>query len=69
MHIEIDAALKAGIPVVPVYVDGAEFLHAKDLPDNLKELARLSGITLSTDARHFQMIQHLYLKFLPYPLF
>ena len=54
VHIEIDAALKAGIPVVPVYVDGAEFLHAKDLPDNLKELARLSGITLSTDARHFE---------------
>jgi hypothetical protein len=54
VHIEIDAALKGGIPVVPVYVDGAEFLHAVDLPDSLKELARLSGITLSTDARHLE---------------
>ena len=54
VHIEIDAALKRGIPVVPVYMDGAEFLRAADLPDNLNELARLNGITLNTDARHLE---------------
>src|SRR5262245_16294118 len=38
VRIEIEAALKRGIPVVPVYVDGAKILSEAELPESLKEL-------------------------------
>ena len=53
VRIEIEAALKRGIPVVPVYVDDAKFLREADLPDGLKDLAWMNGFQLRTDARYF----------------
>ena len=53
VRIEIEAALKRGVPVVPVYVDDAKVLRETDLPDGLKELAWMNGFQLRTDARYF----------------
>ncbi len=53
VRIEIEAAPRRGIPVVPVYVDDAKFLREADLPDGLKELAWMNGFQLRTDARYF----------------
>ncbi len=53
VRIEIEAALKRGVPVVPVYVDDAKLLREADLPDGLKELAWMNGFQLRTDARYF----------------
>ncbi len=53
VRIEIEAALKRGIPVVPVYVDDAKILREADLPESLKELAWMNGFQLRTDARYF----------------
>ena len=39
VRIEIAHALKRGIPVIPILVDGAEMPFSENLPDNLKELA------------------------------
>ena len=43
VRIEIASALKRGIPVVPVLLDGAPVPRAEDLPDDLKELAVRNG--------------------------
>jgi tetratricopeptide (TPR) repeat protein len=53
VRIEIEAALKRGIPVVPVYVDDAKFLREEDLPGSLKDLAWMNGFQLRTDAHYF----------------
>jgi hypothetical protein len=47
-------ALKRGIPVVPVYIDGAKYLREDDLPHGLKSLAGLNGYSLDTDSRFFE---------------
>ncbi len=43
VRVEIAAALKRGIAVVPVLLDGAAIPAAKDLPENLRELALRHG--------------------------
>ena len=48
VRIEIGAALRRNILVVPVLVDGARMPDASRLPDDLKELSRRQGI----DVRH-----------------
>ena len=53
VRIEIEAALKRGVPVVPVYVDDAKFLREADLPDGLKDLAWYNGYNLRTDGHKF----------------
>ena len=53
VRIEIEAALKRGIPVVPVYVDDAKVLREADLPDGLKDLVWYNGYNLSTDGSKF----------------
>ena len=53
VRIEIEAALKRGIPVVPVYVDDAKILREVELPDSLKDLAWYNGYNLSTDGSKF----------------
>lgn len=47
VRIEIAAALKRGIPVVPVLLDGAPIPAAAELPDDLKGLARRNGLPVS----------------------
>src|SRR5580693_7823547 len=47
VRIEIEAALKRDVRVIPVLVDGAVMPKAGELPDSLKGLARRQGIDVS----------------------
>ncbi len=47
VRIEIEAALKRGIRVIPVLLDGASMPKSDDLPDSLKMLVRRQGIEIS----------------------
>ena len=47
VRIEIEAALKRGIPVIPVLVDGAPMPRAEELPDSLKALVRRQAVEIS----------------------
>ena len=46
VRIEIEAALRRGIRVIPVFVDDAEMPRAADLPQSLAALARRHGTTV-----------------------
>jgi hypothetical protein len=48
VRIEVGAALKRGIPVIPILLEGAQVPKASQLPDDLKELALRNGL----DVRH-----------------
>lgn len=65
VRIEIASALKRGIPVAPVLLDGASFPPLNELPDDLKTLTRRNGVevrraSFDTDAE--RMIRGLRLK-------
>ena len=47
VRIEIEAALKRNVPVIPVLVDGAAMPQANDLPDTTKKLARRQEVEIS----------------------
>jgi hypothetical protein len=49
VRIEIVTALKRGIRVIPVLVDGALMPRSSDLPDDLKALVRRNALQLSHD--------------------
>ena len=49
VRIEIESALKRGIPVIPVLVRGAQMPSKQDLPITLKELAYRNGIVVRSD--------------------
>src|SRR5208282_4209096 len=49
IRLEIATALKRGIRVIPVLVDGALMPRAGDLPDELKSLIRLQALKVSQD--------------------
>ena len=48
VRLEIATAILLGIPVIPVLVGGAEVPGESDLPMDIKPLARMQGIVLST---------------------
>ena len=48
VRIEVGAALKRGIPVIPILLEGTQVPKASQLPDDLKELALRNGL----DVRH-----------------
>jgi hypothetical protein len=48
VRIEIEAALKRGIPILPVYADGAKPISDADLPDSMKDMAQYGAYNLST---------------------
>jgi hypothetical protein len=48
VRIEVGAALKRGIPLIPILLDGAQVPKASQLTDDLKELALRNGL----DVRH-----------------
>jgi hypothetical protein len=48
VRIEIEAALKRDIRVIPVLLDGAVMPKSAELPDSLKGLARRQGIEISS---------------------
>jgi hypothetical protein len=47
VRIEIEAALKRNVPVIPVLVDGAGMPRADQLPDGLKTLVRRQAVEIS----------------------
>ena len=47
VRIEVEAALKRDVPVIPVLVDGAPMPLAPELPDGLKELIRKQAVEIS----------------------
>jgi hypothetical protein len=49
VRIEIGTALKRGIRVIPVLVDGASIPQSSDLPDDLKALIRRNALQLGHD--------------------
>jgi formylglycine-generating enzyme required for sulfatase activity len=51
VRLEIEAALKQGIKLIPLYIGGVEALPAGQLPDSLQELSMLNAIRIrrSTD--------------------
>ncbi len=62
VRVEIASALKRGIPVAPVLLDGTPFPSEGDLPDDLKPLARRNGAEVrrtNFDADTERMIQGL----------
>jgi branched-chain amino acid transport system substrate-binding protein len=56
VRIEIEAALKSGLPIIPVLVDGASMPQANDLPGSIVKLAYLNAATLDAGREfHHQM--------------
>ncbi len=49
VRLEIASALKQGIQVIPVLVEGAKMPDPEDLPDEISTLARLQALQLSDD--------------------
>ena len=49
VRIEIESALKGGIPVIPLLVRGAQMPREGKLPDGLKKLAYRNGIPIRPD--------------------
>lgn len=49
VRIELARALKRGIPVVPVLIDGAAMPKPRDLPGDLKSLAKRAGLPVTAD--------------------
>jgi len=49
VRIELESALKRGIPVIPLFVQNATVPSKKDLPDSLKPLIYRNGISIRPD--------------------
>ncbi len=58
IRIEIEAALKRGVTVIPVLVEGAQMPRSEDLPESIAMLARRNAIELS-DARWSYDVERL----------
>jgi hypothetical protein len=52
VRIEVAAALKRDIPVIPLLIDGAQIPKADQLPDNLKDLALRNGLNVRHASFH-----------------
>lgn len=46
VRIEVEAALKRGIPVIPLFVDGTSMPSPTELPDVLEELSYMNGMQI-----------------------
>jgi hypothetical protein len=49
VRFEVRAALRRGVHVIPVLVDGARPVRRQGLPDDLRKLARLNALEVSCD--------------------
>lgn len=49
VRIEIDAALRRGIPIIPILVLGAEVPREEDLPETLRPLCYRQGVAVRSD--------------------
>jgi len=65
VRLEIAAALKRNIPVIPVLVRGARMPRAEDLPEDLKDLVFRDGVEL-THARWDSDVEDLMRALAPY---
>ncbi|HYN31616.1 MAG TPA: toll/interleukin-1 receptor domain-containing protein [Ilumatobacteraceae bacterium] len=52
VHREVRAALTAGVPVVPVLVDGGELPSIEQLPDDIADLTRRQSVTIRDTSWH-----------------
>jgi len=52
VRFEIRTALKRGIRVIPVLVEGAQPPRRQELPSDLRRLARLNALEMSCDHRY-----------------
>jgi hypothetical protein len=59
VRVEVETALRNGIPVVPVLVDGAAMPTADQLPNSLSELAYRNALEVSSDRDFHQNIARL----------
>ena len=59
VRIEIEAALKRGIPIIPTFVQGATIPPEDDLPESLRELRFRNGIPLRSDPDFNRDMQRL----------
>jgi len=65
VRLEINAALERKIPIIPVLLENAKMPKADELPNELKQLSTLEGITLTYDrwdddiARLFAAIERI----------
>jgi hypothetical protein len=65
VRLEISAALERKIPIIPVLLENAKMPKADELPNELKQLSTLEGITLTYDrwdddiARLFAAIERI----------
>ena len=55
VRVEIATALKRDIPVIPILLDGAGIPKAKQLPEDLKELALRNGLNVRHASFHADM--------------
>jgi hypothetical protein len=55
VRIELVAALRRGIPVVPVLVDGGQLPAEEDLPEGLRELPLLQALPLTETGFHHEL--------------
>jgi hypothetical protein len=68
VRVEVETALGAGIPTVPVLVDGAAAPDPDDLPETMRELAQRVPVAVaagSDPARHADLLTHLELLAAP----
>ncbi len=54
VRLEVEYALRVGLPVIPVLVDGAAMPHADQLPEALRQLAYRNAIVISQTTRSFE---------------
>ena len=59
VRVEVETAIKLGIPVIPVLVDKAVMPTAADLPQHLKELAVYQGVAIDSGPDFYQQVERL----------
>jgi hypothetical protein len=59
VRVEVETALRNGIPVVPVLVEGAAMPNVEQLPDSLKDLVYRNGLEVDSGRDFDQHIERL----------
>ena len=59
VRVEVETALRNGMPVVPVLVEGAAMPNVEQLPDSLKELVYRNGLEVDAGRDFDQHIERL----------
>src|SRR5262249_17171733 len=59
VRVEVETALRNGMPVVPVLVEGAAMPNVEQLPDSLKELVYRNGLEVDSGRDFDQHIERL----------